>query len=92
MHLSGETPVQASHPSGHLVIVAMSKKYFGEATIQSAKVFPKQTAQLVMHGKLVELVVLLDKIAVDGKYFPHPSIGTQSKNEADLQVLQYSVL
>ena len=50
MHLSGVDPVQASHPSAHLVMAAVSKKYFGEAIMQSANVLPKHTAQLETHG------------------------------------------
>ena len=53
MHLSGVDPVQLVHPSGHLVMAVVSKKYFGEAVIQSAKVLPKQIAQLETHGEMV---------------------------------------
>ena len=92
MHLSGVAPVQESQPSGHLVMAAVSKKYYREAIIQSAKVVPKQPEQLETHGEMVEIAVVLDKVTVDGKYFPHPSFGVQSNKVADLHVTQLSVL
>ena len=84
--------MQPSHPSGHLVMAAVSKKYFGEAAMQSANVLPKHTAQFETHGEMVEIAVVLDKVTVDGKYFPHPSFGAQSIKVADLHVAQLSVL
>lgn len=84
--------MQASHPSAHLVMAAVSKKYFGEAKIQSANVLPKQTAQLETHGEMVEIAVVPDNVTVEGKYFPQPSFGVQSNKVADLHETQLSVL
>ena len=58
--------MQLSHPSGHLVIAEVSMKYFGEATKHSANVLPKHTEQLEVHGEIFEIVVVLDKVTVDG--------------------------
>ena len=66
MHLSGVDPLQASHPSGHFVMAAVFKKYFGAGIKQSAKVLPKQTAQLEMQAEIVEIAVVLVKVTVDG--------------------------
>ena len=41
---------------------------------------------------MVDIAVVLDKVTVDGKYFPHPSFGVQSNKVADLHVTQLSVL
>lgn len=84
--------MQESHPSAHLVMAAVSKKYFGAAVIQSAKVLPKHKAQLETHGEIDEIAVELDKVPVDGEYFPQPSFGTQSNKVADLHETQLSVL
>ena len=92
MHLSGVVPVQESHPLGHFVMAAVSKKYFGEAIKQSAKALPKQTAQLVKQAVMAEIAVELDKVTVEGKYFPHPSFGKQSNKVADLHEIQLSML
>ena len=58
MHLFKVKPVHESHPSGYLVIAAVSMKYFGMASMQSAKVFPKQVLQLVRHGEMAAMGVV----------------------------------
>ena len=81
MHLSGVVPVQESHPSGHFVMAAVSNiKYFEKAIIQSAKVIPKQTAQLVTLTIMVEIAVVFDKVTVMVSIFPiHLLLNSQIK-------------
>ena len=92
VHLSGVIPTQASHPSGHLVIAAVSMKYLASATKQSAKVLPMQTMQLETQVAMFVITVELEKVTVDGKYFPQPFLGTQSNKVADLHESQISML
>jgi hypothetical protein len=92
VHLSAVVPVQASHPVGQAVIADASKKNFGAAYKQSAKVLPKHKTQLVRHAVIAVIAELELVNDVPTKYFPQRSIGVQSiKVLADTQV-HFSIL
>lgn len=53
VHLSAVVPTQASHPVGHAVIAAVSKKNLGAAAKQSEKPLPKHKMQLLRQAVIV---------------------------------------
>jgi preprotein translocase subunit SecF len=92
VHLSAVVPVQASQPVGQAVIAAASKKNFGAAARQSAKVFPKHKTQFVKQGVIAVITALVAVSVVPTKYFPQPSIGSHVVIELLVHVMHLSVL